>query len=84
LNPFAERWVRTARELCVDRMVVFGEGSLRRALAEVETLYNQERPHQGLGNTIILPEFDEPPKQGTIECRSRLGGMLNYYHRKAA
>ena len=84
LNPFAERWVRTAKELCVDQMIFFGESSLRRAMAEVETFYNRERPHQGIGNTIILPEVDKPPKEGTIECRSRLGGMLNYYHRKAA
>ena len=84
LNPFAERWVRTAKELCVDRMIFFGESSLRRAMAEVETFYNRERPHQGIGNVIILPEVDQRPKEGTIECRSRLGGMLNYYHRKAA
>ena len=84
LNPFAERWVRTAKELCVDRMIFFGASSLRRALAEVETFYNRERPHQGIGNAIILPEVDKPPKEGAIECRSRLGGMLNYYYRKAA
>ena len=84
LNPFAERWVRTAKELCVDRMIFFGESSLRRAMAEVETFYNRERPHQGIGNVIILPEVDQRPKEGTVECRSRLGGMLNYYHRKAA
>ena len=84
LNPFAERWVRTAKELCVDRMIFFGESSLRRAMAEVETFYNRERPHQGIGNTIILPEFDKPPREGTIECRSRLGGTLNYDYRKAA
>jgi len=68
----------------VDRMIFFGESSLRRALAEVETFYNRERPHQGIGNMIILPEYSEPPEEGRIECRSRLGGMLNYYHRKAA
>jgi transposase InsO family protein len=84
LNPHAERWVRTAKELCVDRMIFFGESWLRKALSEVETFYNRERPHQGIANTIIIPEFDKPPNQGTIECRSRLGGMLNYYHRKAA
>jgi hypothetical protein len=65
-------------------MVSFGENSLRRALAEVETFYNRERPHQGIGNKIILPEFDKPPREGRIECRSRLGGMLNYYCREVA
>jgi putative transposase len=84
LNPFAERWVRTAKELCINRMIFFGEGSLRRALTEVEIFCNQERPHQGIGNKIILPNEEELAGRGVIDCRSRLGGLLNYYHRKAA
>jgi len=76
LNAFAERWVRTAKELCVHRMIFFGERSL--------TFYNQKRPHQGLENQIIQPEFNQPTIGGAIECRSRLGGMLNYYYREAA
>jgi len=84
LNAFAERWVRTAKELCVERMIFFGEGSLRHALAETETFYNQERPHQGLGNKIIRVEFNRPSTEGSVVCRRRLGGSLNYYYRKAA
>ena len=84
LNAFAERWVRTAKELCVHRMIFFGERSLRHALSETETFYNQERPHQGLENQIIHPEFNQPTIGGAIECRSRLGGMLNYYYHNAA
>jgi hypothetical protein len=38
----------------------------------------------GIDNKIILADFDKPPSEGAIECRSRLGGMLNYYYRKAA
>jgi len=84
LNSFAERWVRTAKELCVDRIIFFGESSLRRALSEVEIFYNRERPHQGIGNKIIQFNAEEQDCDGVISCRSRLGGMLNYYHRKAA
>jgi hypothetical protein len=57
---------------------------LRRALTEVEIFYNQERPHQGIGNKIILPNEEDLAGRGVIDCRSRLGGLLNYYHRKAA
>jgi len=46
--------------------------------------YNTERAHQSLENKIIEPKFDEIPSEGKIECDSRLGGMLNYYYRKAA
>jgi putative transposase len=84
LNSFAERWVRTAKELCINRMIFFGEGSLRGALSEVEIFYNQERPHQGIGNKIIRPDFSELTTDGEVERRSRLGGLMNYYYRKAA
>ena len=84
LNSFAERWVRTAKELCVDRMIFLGERTLRHALAETETFYNRERPHQALENKLIKPELDRTATDGNIECRSRLAGMLNYYYRKAA
>jgi len=39
---------------------------------------------QGLENKIIQPEFNPLPRQGTIRCRKRLGGMLRYYCRKTA
>ena len=65
-------------------MIFLGEGSLRRAMAEVETFYSQERSHQGLENAMILSESDELLGQGAIECPSRLGGILNYYYREAA
>ena len=66
LNSFAERWVRTAKELCVDRMIFFGESSLRKALSEVEIFYNRERPHQGIDNKIIVADFDKLPTEGAI------------------
>jgi len=84
-NAFAERWVRTAKELCVHRMIFFGERSLRHALSEMETFYNKERPHQAMENKFIQPQFSNPPDATRkITCRSRLGGMLNYYYREAA
>ena len=84
LNAFAERWVRTAKELCVERMIFFGEKSLRIALGELEAYYNRERPHQGLGNNIIKPEFENQNPKDQVVRRSRLGNMLNYYYRKTA
>ena len=84
LNCYAERWVRSVREMCVDRMIFFGEKSLRHAMSEVEKFYNHECPHQGLENKIIQPDFDKPKKEGDIEFRSRLGGLMKYYFRKAA
>ena len=84
LNAYAERWLRSAREMCIDRLIFFGEHSLRHAVGEMETFYNRERAHQGLENSIINPFVEEQEGEGLIECRSRLGGLMNYYYRKAA
>ena len=84
LNAFSERWVRSARVMCIDRLIFFGDDSFRHAVGEMEIYYNRERAHQGLGNRIINPFAEEQLEEGVIECRSRLGGLMNYYYRKAA
>ena len=81
MNAFAERFVRTIKHECLDRMVFFGEGMLRRALSEFAAHYHEERNHQGIGNVIPKP-VGVLPKDGTVKCRKRLGGILSYYHRK--
>jgi transposase InsO family protein len=84
LNAHAERFVRTVKESCLDRMILFGEGSLRKALREFVAHYHLERNHQGLKNRLIVPLQKQAATSGAVRRRSRLGGMLNYYHRQAA
>jgi len=84
LNAYAERFVRTIKESCVDRMILVGEGSLRRAVREFADHYHHERNHQGLGNKLIEPLEELTNLEGAIVCRERLGGLLKYYHRPAA
>jgi transposase InsO family protein len=55
LNAFAERWVRSAREECLSKLILFGETSLKRALAEFVEHFHAERPHQGKGNVLLFP-----------------------------
>ncbi len=85
LNPHAERWVRSVKEECLSRLILFGEESLRRALAQYQQHhYHSERPHQGKGNVILFPNSDDGGgARGEIRCRERLGGLLKYYHREA-
>jgi putative transposase len=83
LNAYAERFVRSIKESCLDRLILFGENSLRTGVREFVTHYLRERHHQGLGNRLILPETTPPDNKGTIRCRDRLGGMLKYYYRAA-
>ena len=85
LNAIAERFVRSVKEEAVSRFILFGEKSLRHVLTEYLAHYHAERPHQGKGNVILLPEpRPERAADGPIECRERLGGTLKYYERKAA
>ncbi len=84
LNAYAERFVRSIKESCLDRMILFGERSLRRAVREFVVHYHCERNHQGLDNQLIFPEKSAAKPGAPIECRQRLGGMLKYYHRPAA
>jgi hypothetical protein len=84
LNAFAERFVRSIKAECLDRLIFLGERSLRRAVSEYVQHYRSERNHQGIENKLITPEFLQTPVDGDILCRERLGGMLRYYHRDAA
>ena len=84
LNSYAERFVRSIKESCLERMIFFGEGSLRKAVHEFISHYHHERNHQGLGNRLISPEPGHLANAGRIRRRQRLSGMLNYYYRKAA
>ncbi len=84
LNAYAERFVRTIKESCLDRMIFFGEDSLRRAINEFLDYYHHERNHQGLGNRLIDPREEIGATDGSVTCRERLGGLLRYYHRQAA
>jgi len=85
LNAFAERWVRSIKQECLAKLILFGEGPLSRTLAEFSAHYHNERNHQGKGNRLLFPAArDLPQKRGhPVECRHRLGGLLKYYGRAA-
>jgi transposase InsO family protein len=81
-NAYAERFVRSIREECLDRLILFGERRLGRALAEFVAHYHGERNHQGLGNELITPAAAVAGAT-RVRCRDRLEGLLRYYHRAA-
>ena len=84
LNAHAERFVRTIKESCLERMILFGEGSLRRAIQEFVRHYHHEHNHQGLGNRLLVMPQTCAESSRAVQCHQRLGGMLKYYHRQAA
>ena len=83
-NAFAERFVRSIKEECLDRMILFGEASLRRALREYVSHFRCERNHQGVGNRLLEPVATANSSDEPVQCHERLGGMINYYYREAA
>ena len=81
-NAYAERFVRSIKEECLDRIIPLGERHFRRAVAEFVDHYHRERNHQGLRNERI-EGVDQPPSTARVLRRARLGGILNYYERAA-
>jgi Homeodomain-like domain/Integrase core domain len=84
LNAYAERWVRSVKEECLCKVILFGERSLRRALSEYVEHFHAERNHQGKGNVLLFPRATNVHRDGPVQCRERLGGLLRYYHQEAA
>jgi transposase InsO family protein len=82
-NAYAERFVRSIKHECLNRVMPLGDRHLRRTIAQFVAQYHEERNHQGLGNALI---DGAPPVDGgrRIRCRQRLGGLLKYYARAAA
>ena len=81
-NAYAERFVRSIKEECLDRMIPIGERHFRHAVAEYVEHYHQERNHQGRDNRLIAgtPVVDMTRR---VQRRLRLGGLLNFYERAA-
>ena len=85
LNAYAERWVRSVKEECLSRLMLFGEASLRYALAQYMVHFHHERNHQGKGNVLLFPTVSQDTvRHGPVQCRERLGGLLKFYTREAA
>jgi len=86
LNAYAERWVRSVKQECLSKLILFGERPLRRALQQYVAHYHEERNHQGKQNRLLfpLPNRGASGDNGIVRCKERLGGLLKYYERKAA
>jgi transposase InsO family protein len=83
LNAYAERFVRSIKSECLDKLVLLGENHLRTAVREYVAHYHTERNHQGLDGRLIEPPANDSGA-GPIDCRERIGGLQRFYHRSAA
>ena len=84
MNAYADRFVRSSKEECLNRMIFFGDQSLRKATREFAAHYHEERNHQGVGDRLITPKRYVGTSGKPVRCSERLGGLLRFYHRAAA
>jgi putative transposase len=87
---YVERFVQSVKQECLDYFVVLGQRHMDHLCKEFVEHYHGERPHQGLDNELPKPSRKKRKRQpdliplSDIACRTRLGGLLKHYHRKAA
>ena len=81
-NAFAERFVRTVREDCLDHLLIYSMCHLQAVLADYVRHYNQSRPHRGRQLATPLPRHDQP-HTGEICRRDIFGGIIHEYDRAA-
>ncbi|RME47089.1 MAG: integrase [Chloroflexi bacterium] len=77
-NAYAERWVRTVREECLDHILIWNEAHLLRTLNEFVTYYKTRRPHQGLDQQSPLPRLPSE-NTGAVSSRRILGAIIHDY-----
>jgi transposase InsO family protein len=87
-NAACERFVRTARAECTNRMLIAGERHLRAILADYIGHYNTGRSHQGDGMELRAPDDDHDitarsVPASKIQRRTRLSGLINEYRQAA-
>ena len=78
-NSYAEHWVRTVREECLDQILILNEPHLRRVLKTYDNYYNRQRPHQGLRQQSPIPRTPYNTS-GKVRNRKVLGGIINDYY----
>ena len=81
LSAHIERFMRSLKEECLERIIFFGVKSLHAATVSYVDHFLTERNHQGVGNRLLIPGREVGEKAGEVMCRQRLGGLLRYYFR---
>jgi transposase InsO family protein len=79
-NSIAKRWIKSARNECLDHILIWNETHLRRTLNDFADYYNHARPHQSLDQQSPVPRTP-PDTEGDVTCRQVLGGIINDYYR---
>lgn len=82
-HAYAERWIRSVRQECLDHILILDERHLWRMLTDYVAYYNRRRPHQGVTQQCPIP-LTPGPGRGAIHRHDLLGGLLHNYRHHAA
>jgi hypothetical protein len=82
LNAYAERFVRSTKESCLDRLIWFGEASLRKTIRDFVLHYREERNQRQRQSLVSSSWMSNVPPHGNVRCRQRFSGLLKYYTEK--
>ena len=84
LNAYAERFVRSIKEECLEQMILFGEDALREQHSRIPGPFSPRTQSSRLAKPIDQSDQrNRQQRRKGIERRERLGGLLNYYYRAA-
>jgi transposase InsO family protein len=82
-NAYAERWIRSVRQECLDHLLIVNETHLKRVLTEYITFYNARRPHQGIEQRTPIP-YAKTEVTNSVKSRPVLGGIFHDYYASTA
>jgi putative transposase len=84
-NGICERFMGSLRRECLDHILIHDDKHLKQVVREYRAYFNQERPHQGIGQRIP-DQYDQSgskPTSGRITSKAILGGLHHSYSRTA-
>ena len=83
-RAYVERVIGSIRRECLDHVIVFHEGSLRRTLDSYFDYYHRSRTHLSLGKDAPEPRCIQPAAMGSVVAVSQVGGLHHRYERRVA
>jgi hypothetical protein len=82
-NAFAEHWIRSVREECLDKLLIINQAHLRHVMREYVAFFNTAHPHPDLAQQIPIPPANKETS-GPVRCRHVLDGVIPDDYRDAA
>ena len=84
LNAYAERWVRSVKEECLSKVILFRRALSAASPVRICRALPCRAQSSGEGERAAVSSGTSIHRRRPVQCRERLGGLFRYYHREAA